>query len=333
MCGAEQFRPQQLTNYKLFGEMALSYISNYGHLGLHGLGVGSIGGFSDYSQVPRAAPSPKSSAPPARHAAQRGAARSAPMVPSAAPVLKRDNTPPNTTLYLRIVLGSEDPAHAMTGVFIPNNFRAEPQVDIILYLHGYHRSAPSLSIDGYWNRAVQPHFDFREGLNATGKNVILVAPTLGPSSQAGRLMSPGALDWYLDTVRLSLAQHGPHQSFSGGPNIRHLILACHSGGGWPMRRVATSPSRYAANVRECWGFDCLYNGGDEDVWARWATDHPFSRVYIHYGNGNTARKSELLRAKHVPNVFVEGRTSLAHNFVPRTHWQDRLRAAAFLQNV
>jgi hypothetical protein len=29
-------------------------------------------------------------------------------------------------------------------------------------------------------------------------------------------------------------------------------------------------------------------------------------------------------------VFVEGSTSLAHNMVPITHWQQRLAAATFL---
>jgi len=88
-----------------------------------------------------------------------------------------------------------------------------------------------------------------------------------------------------------------------------------------------------AKVRECWGFDCFYNGGDEGAWANWARSHPSSRLFIHYGNGKTAGKSERLRRMGVPNVFVEGRTSLAHNLVPKTHWLERLRAATFLGNT
>lgn len=275
-------------------------------------------------------------AAPARARARRprgAAAAKAFPTPAPAALIKLEDRPPTQTLYLRIAHGGEGTAHAMTGVFIPANFRVEPQMDVILYLHGHHRGAPSLSVDRYWNRAVQSHFDFREGLNATRKNVILVAPTLGARSEAGRLMRLGALDWYLDTVRFSLKQHGPHRSLPEAPGIRNLILACHSGGGHPMRVLATSPSRYANLIRECWGFDCLYTQGEENIWAAWAKAHPGSRLYIHYGSGGTARRSEALRAKHVPNILVEGRTSLTHNLVPKTHWQERLRAAPFLSDV
>jgi hypothetical protein len=99
-----------------------------------------------------------------------------------------------------------------------------------------------------------------------------------------------------------------------------------------MRRLATTPSRYERVIRECWGFDCLYNGGDEDAWANWARSHPSSRLFIHYGSGGTAAKSEALRRKGVPNIAVEGSVKLAHNLVPKTHWRERLRAS-FLPNA
>jgi hypothetical protein len=225
----------------------------------------------------------------------------------------------------------------MTGIFIPANFRAEPRLDLILYLHGHHTSAPAnppaQTIDRYWNRAVHSHFDFREGLNASGKNVILVAPTLGPKSQSGHLLGARRLDWYLNLVLAALHRHGPYRNAPQEPAIRNLVLACHSGGGWPMRQLATLPSQNASAIRECWGFDCLYNGGDEEAWANWARSHPSSLLFIHYGSGKTAEKSERLRRMGVPNVFVEGRTSLAHNLVPKAHWLERLRGATFLGNT
>jgi hypothetical protein len=225
----------------------------------------------------------------------------------------------------------------MTGIFLPAHYRTEPQVDLILYLHGHHKSPPAhrpdQTVARYWNRAVHSYFDFREGLNASGKNVILVAPTLGPRSEAGRLLRPGGLDWYLNAVLPAMRRYGPHKDSSQAPSVRNIILACHSGGGWPMRQLATLPSRNAAAIRECWGFDCLYNGGDEDAWAQWARTHPSSRLYIHYGSGGTHGKSEVLRRMRVPNVFVEGKTSLAHNLVPKTHWLERLRGATFLAST
>jgi len=252
-------------------------------------------------------------------------------------LLRRESQPPRVTLYVSIPLGGESPAPAMTGIFVPANFRMQPELDLVLYLHGHHHNPPNdppaQSIARYWNRAVHSYFDFREGVNASGKNVILAAPTLGPRSESGRLIRPGGLDWYLGVVLAALQQHGPFQSSGTALHVHNLILACHSGGGWPMRQLATLPSRNAAAIRECWGFDCLYNRGDEDAWSRWAKAHPSSRLYIHYGSGGTQTKSEALRSMRVPNVFVEGRASLAHNLVPKTHWLQRLQSATFLAST
>lgn len=252
----------------------------------------------------------------------------APAVPR---LIKREDHPVTLTLYLHIPLGGESPAPAMTGVFVPANFRPNNPLDLILYLCGHHREAPVQSIARYWNRNIHSYFDFREGINASRKNVVLVAPTLGPRSEAGRLVRPGALDWYLDTVLGALRRYAPDQAPQSG--IRHLILACHSGGGLPMRQLATLPSRKAGMIRECWGFDCLYNRGDEPTWAKWAAAHPTSRLFIHYGSGGTAHKSEALRKMAPPNIFVEGRGTLGHNLVPKAHWIQRLKAATFLLNT
>jgi hypothetical protein len=244
-------------------------------------------------------------------------------------IVRRETEPPAETLYVRIPLGSEDPAAPLTGIFLPNGYRAQPTVDVLLYLHGF--KAPELSIARYWRRSGYPNHILREELNASNKNVVLVAPTLGPHSQAGWLVHRGGLDRYLGSVRAALAQSGAHRGTT--PPLRHLILSCHSGGGWPMRQLALGSGDAPAHVRECWGFDCLYNRGDETAWAEWARARPSARLYIHYGNGHTAAKSELLRRQGVPNVFVEGSVQLAHDAVPRAHWRERLRAAAFLDDV
>ena len=244
-------------------------------------------------------------------------------------VLRRETEPPSETLYVPIALGSEAPAAPLTGIFLPDGYRASASVDVVLYLHGFKR--PELGIDGYWRRSAYQNHVLREELNAARKNVVLVAPTLGPHSQAGRLLQRGGLDWYLDRVRSALAQSAAHRGIT--PALRHLILSCHSGGGWPMRQLAVGDGESQAHVRECWGFDCLYNRGDETAWADGARARPSTRLYIHYGSGNTAAKSELLRRQAVPNVFVEGSVRLAHDAVPRAHWRERLRAADLLDDV
>jgi hypothetical protein len=101
-----------------------------------------------------------------------------------------------------------------------------------------------------------------------------------------------------------------------------------------MRQLATwsPPQCYTAHIRECWGFDCLYNSGDEDAWARWAKSRPEVRLFVYY-LGSTAARSQHLRQRNVPNVFVAKSTAPSHNWVPITHWRVRLEGSPFLQNV
>jgi hypothetical protein len=126
-------------------------------------------------------------------------------------LIKREDLPPAYTMYVNILLGGEAPARAMTGIFVPPRYKPQPQVDLVVYLHGYKNSySPTTSIDGYWNTRHLPHFPLREGLNSSGKNLLLVAPTLGPRSQAGRLTHPGGFDRYLGQVMTALKQYGPY---------------------------------------------------------------------------------------------------------------------------
>jgi outer membrane protein OmpA-like peptidoglycan-associated protein len=250
------------------------------------------------------------------------------------PLLYSESSPPAETNYVNIPLGQESPAPPMTGIFVPQNFRPPSQLDLLVYLHGHHTGGAfpaNLAIDVYWLAAHYKFFPLREGINTSNKNVILVAPTLGPNSQAAKLDQPGGFDGYLAQVLAALAKYGPLKG-QPQPPVGNIVLACHSGGGARMRSVAGKSQVYGRAIKECWGFDCLYNGGDEDFWAAWGKSHPDSKLYIHYGSGGTKDKSERLRAKRVPNIFVEGNTNLAHNMVPITHWQNRLAAAKFLLN-
>jgi peptidoglycan hydrolase-like protein with peptidoglycan-binding domain len=245
--------------------------------------------------------------------------------PSSVPTLiNSETTPPAKTLYVNIPLGSENPARPMTGIFIPANYRHSSEVDLILYLHGF-KPKSGLTIDRYWNTRFVPHFPLRDRLNDAGKNVVLVAPTLGDRSQSGNLVRPGGLDDYIAKVLAALGAHG------GGtkqPRLGKLILACHSGGGWPMRQLALSNNRTTQNIQECWGFDCTYNRGDDTEWARWGRANPQKKLFIYYlANTRTAVLSEKLKRLNVPNVSVLPSPARAHNWVPIQHWRGRIEAA------
>ena len=251
-------------------------------------------------------------------------------------LLRQEANPPGTTLYVEIDLKIVDKfgitAPPVTGIFIPDGYRPGAAVDLILYLHGFKAEAiKRQAIDQYWNSQRFPYGALREGANASGRNVILVAPTLGSHSEAKRLLATGGLDGYLSQVLSALAAYGPFRPAAATPALGSLILACHSGGGWPMRQLAGGSDRALALLRECWGFDCTYNQGDDDFWAGWARTHSNARVYIYYIAGSpTARYAESLRNKHVPNAIAEPSRDKRHNYVPVTYWTERIQGAPFL---
>ena len=237
------------------------------------------------------------------------------------------------TLYVDISLGEESPARPMTGIFIPENYVPQRQVDLILYLHGYKNidicgPDESVSIDGYWSSA---HWPLREETNRGGKNAILVAPTLGPKSQAGRLIDARGFEAYVTDILTALRKYGPYQTATPDPECGHFILACHSGGGEPMRKLALGNHRYADYIRECWGFDCLYGSSGAEQWAKWAEHHQNAKLFIHYLH-TTEAQSKDLKDKHCPNVFVQKSSADNHCVVPREHWLKRMKASAVLRD-
>jgi hypothetical protein len=258
-----------------------------------------------------------------------------PTIPAGAPrLIKQESHPPGKSFYVRIPLGVESPGQPVTGIFLPAGYRPEAGVDLIVYLHGYKRYGyhPHMSVASYWDKRHVPYFLLREGLNDARKNVVLVAPTLGPRSQAGWLVGANGLDRYLAQVLSALRVYGPFQGVAA-LSVGHIILACHSGGGGPMRRLALNKELSAIKIRECWGFDCLYNGGDPDLWETWAAQHPQSRLFVYYLR-STERLSQKLEAKQLPNVVIErSQRSRGHNWVPLSHWRERIEGASFLRDI
>ncbi len=308
--------------------------------------------------------------------------------PSAPRPLGSETTPPDQTLYVKIDLGIGKIAVELckkyektdgskkkcieyheefvqvqpkTGIFIPENYSPQPAVDLILYLHGHTIDYPGLnvSIDGYWGNPKFPFFALRQEVNASKKNVILIAPTLGPKSEAGPwLTSKYGLDRYLDQVLEALKARGPYKGQS--PTIGNIILAGHSGGGSPMQKLALSTNRYTAKIKECWGFDSLYGGVKEGKnWIKWAglnqvTDTKTGKkLFIYYYN--TKMKSENLKklsydeklldvtvfiSKFVSKSSFKERYKVDHRDevddhfkVPITYFRERLQDTSFLNKI
>jgi hypothetical protein len=199
----------------------------------------------------------------------------------------------------------------MTGIFIPQSYVPQKEVDIVLYLHGHKGAYPgnSATIDDYWNGSRFPFFALREEVNGSGKNILFVAPTLGPLSQAGNLTSGKGFDNYLAKVLAALRKHfltkNPQQEIE---KIGKIILAAHSGGGSPMLRIAElQGSSNTSKIAECWGFDSVY-GNVEKRWVDWAASHRNARLFIYYYN--TASRSltleKLSKERNLQNVCLHG---------------------------
>jgi hypothetical protein len=280
---------------------------------------------------------------------------------AAPPVMKNPNAsdPPGQTIYVEIPLGrdsrcktrdktdrskcAESESFAlrpMTGIFIPDGYVPQPAVDIILYLHGHKTDVPGSDalIAEYWDRKY-PVFGLREEINDSHMNVILVAPTLALKSEAGDLVRGHGLDTYLGKVLAALKAYGPYQTQS--PVLGNLVLAAHSGGGVYMRLLATSRNSTAAAVRECWGFDSLYNSSDVEPWRRWAKGDPQARrLYSYYRGGWPKDNSEALerdpstgRTDKLPNITTIPSREPDHFKLVRLYLRERLQGTTFLHST
>jgi len=171
-----------------------------------------------------------------------------------------------------------DPGNAapLTAVFSPKAYKPGGTVDIIVYFHGQHLDTtgtyvPGMTIETYFKAAEMSKLltqvnDATSGTNP--RNLLFVAPTLNKLAQAGQLATKG-MDWFLKQVLDGCFTDGPHKGLSSAPTLKNLFLACHSGGGKVMLEVAEQATGtrkpggtdqgFGYSLRECWGFDCLYD--------------------------------------------------------------------------
>jgi hypothetical protein len=250
------------------------------------------------------------------------------------------------TFYVKIGLGKGLPA--ATGIYIPSTFRPNTDVTIVVYLHGHKSSYPGSKalIKEYWNGARFRFFALREEVAASGKNIILVAPSLGATSEAGSLVQKGGFDAYMDQVVAAVNAYylQPRRS-EPLPGVPSIILAAHSGGGAPMYRIAAGADRCANNVKECWGFDSMY-GAVAAGWVAWAKAHPQRKLYAYFGPANSYTNKQgkyvvlpkgnaqaiacAARRENITNVCMQPSRATAHNkvgahfWVPKVHLGERL---------
>lgn len=257
--------------------------------------------------------------------------------------------PPGRTIYvdipLQIPLGDAQSLtpirgikpRSLTGIFIRENYCTLKNVNLIVFLHGNkaRKHEKWFSIDRYWKLK---QFLLREEVNKSQKNVILVAPTLGPFNEPGSLTCPGGFDKFLKQVMEALKKYGPYAGTNITPSIGNIILACHSGSGKVMQAIAMGTDSSVTNIQEYWAFEPSFMGTSEE-WKKWAELHPNLKLYIYYLpvtagqglcqglKGVTSLKSNIDNC--MPNVFAE-KATVAHDNVPARYLRDRIQGAQFL---
>ena len=251
-------------------------------------------------------------------------------------LLRRDDagrSPAQFTLYLRIGRGGF--SQSKTGVYVPEKLSPRGKVNLILYLHGNKLRVVNAkdTIEEIWGKDAGEKtgklvFPLREDLNESGKQFILIAPTLGAQDQGIGEIGTN-LDFYLEQVMLALVAYGGFPDLPVGD----IIIAGHSGAGGRMLALASGTNSYKNNIKEIWGFDTLLKGTEGD-WRSWAVGHSSqTKVYVYYWAYGDA---SLLLAKDtagVDSVYVMKADSKAiakadsgepHDFILKRHWRERL---------
>lgn len=240
---------------------------------------------------------------------------------------KSESTPPGTTLYVRLDLQIKETPPEV-GIFIPHGFDLGSHIDLLLYLRGFKIADEVVSVESYFK---QSYGKLREGVNSSGRNVILVVPALGPISQAGSLAKSGEFDSFLRQVLAAVQKHGGLVSPPSLLTLGHLIIACHSGGGAPVRKIVGGSDEGLTNLRECWGYDSLYHDADVPFWSAWARAKRNDKLLLYYlPTGTPARRCKELAKLKLPNLIAQKSSAPDHMPVPITHWPSNLKGANFL---
>jgi hypothetical protein len=253
-------------------------------------------------------------------------------------VVGEERTPPALTQIVKVPLRAVSPPEwrQWSAVYFPPAVdRNSREIDVILYLHGFRTLAPG-ERTSIWEYLKHKYWPLREHLAASGKAAVLIAPTLSPRADAARLVEPGGLDWYLDAA---LAATASYWSSGVAPAIRNIVLAGHSAAGVTMRKLARSGNRYAALIKEVWGFDSTYSvagNADSNGWAAWARAHPQSQLFIYYLRNPSPKSTQpqalKLRKLALRNVSVIESNAKNHFWVPIQHWGERLARSPYLRS-
>jgi hypothetical protein len=216
--------------------------------------------------------------------------------------------PADVTWYFPIGLDKTNP----TGVFFPPGFSFAKEIDVILFFHG-NKQGLWENINEYWRGNVA-NIRLRENVVDSGRNVVLVAPTMGAvpghggvrTSEIGIFAQDGGGMCFLDHVATWLAKYEPRYADKNiTPQVRKVVLAAHSGGG---NAIHAQMESMKSKLCAIWGFDIVLGGADD--WINFALLNPGITLTFFHSVQNTddfnsivAKKKEIeSKGRQIPNL-------------------------------
>jgi hypothetical protein len=187
-----------------------------------------------------------------------------------------------------------------TGVYIPPaHAESANTLNVVIWLHGFYVNDHRYLFHG---DPAQP----RRQVLDSGRDIVLIAPFLGHAyvDADGNVLGNynvsdlGRAKWgesYLDGVLGGLAR-AQNPSSASPLSIQNLFIACHSGGGSAMRKLVGTLGKYQSKLKECWGFDCLYQTtapDDATFWYDRTSGKDGCPLYVYFGP-STIRQSVKL---------------------------------------
>jgi hypothetical protein len=168
-----------------------------------------------------------------------------------------------------------------SAVYVPasHNNKAD-SLNVIVWFHGHH-------VADYRTHIFEKDLDggrtmLRQSLDAADKDVVLVVPFIGhrESGDGKHFVLPNfdgkGVDAYLAKLLEELKDH------LGPTDIGRLVVAWHSGSGDVAMKVTNNLGKYADVLKECWGYDCMYNN-----YTSWMDKHTKQWLYFYQGNGSS----------------------------------------------
>jgi hypothetical protein len=199
-----------------------------------------------------------------------------------------------------------------TAIFAPKQLNPAQPIDIIVYLHGHLKDRPGVKTDQ--QPVASPDIEkyltcckslaLTQTIAALQKNIILVAPTLGPRSQYGNLVSK--FDSFIEKIFLGINEYVLKQrKIKGSVDLGRLIIASHSGGGGVMLQVALSGQRYAKRANAFVGLDSWYQTAES--WIKFANSNSNKKVMGCYSSksgtaAKTGARLDVNNPAHVKNI-------------------------------